>query len=168
MSAVQMQPTKTITKADKELAKLKKQNYRLQVEMELMLKLHQAGALRVQPQAVQLPAVQLPAVDATKKKRQLPESLAPAKEAPKKKRAKKDPDAPKKAPSEYNNFVAAKTEELKKRVFDADNAQNNSRLRMKEIGRLWKAFVAERQMGQPGASRVWEEEKGVEPVVVVD
>ena len=147
MSAVQMQPTKTITKADKELAKLKRQNYRLQVEMELMLKLHQAGALKVQ-----LPEVQ--------------QLAAPAVAAPKKKRAKKDPDAPKKAPSEYNNFVAAKTEELKKRVFDADNAQNNSRLRMKEIGRLWKAFVAERQMGQPGASRVWEKEKGVEPVVV--
>ena len=149
MSAVQMQPTKTITKADKELAKLKRQNETLKVQMELMLKLHQMGALKVQ-----LPEVQ--------------QLVAPAVVAPKKKRAKKDPDAPKKAPSEYNNFVAAKTKELKNRVFDADNAQNNSRLRMKEIGKLWKTFEAERQMGQPGASRVWENEKGVEPVVVVD
>ena len=149
MSAVQMQPTKTLPKADKRVAALRKENETLKVQMELMLKLHQMGALQVQ-----LPEVQ--------------QLVAPAVEAPKKKRAKKDPDAPKKAPTEYNKFVAAKTAELKDTVFDADDAQKNSRLRMAEIGKLWKAFTAARQqMDQPVAECVWEEERGVEPVVVV-
>ena len=151
MSAVQMQPTKTITKADKRVAALKKENETLKVQMELMLKLHQMGALQVQ-----LPEVQ--------------QLVAPAVEvaAPKKGRAKKDPDAPKKEPTEYNLFVKAKTAELKHRVFDADDAQRNSRLRMKQIGAMWKELNHFRQQAEEDAEEcVWEEEKGVEPVVVV-
>ena len=127
MSAVQMQPTKTITKADKELAKLKRQNETLKVQVELMLKLHQMGALKVQ-----LPEVQ--------------QLAAPAVTAAKKKRGKKDPDAPKKKPTDYNLFVAAKMELLKETVFDADNKQNNCKLRMVEIGKMWKAEREQRSV----------------------
>ena len=120
MSAVQMQPTKTITKADKRVAALTKENETLKVQMELMLKLHQMGALQVQ-----LPEVQ--------------QLVAPALEAPKKKRAKKDPDAPKKKPSDYNLFVKEKIAELKDTPFGGENKQHDCRLRMRWIGKMWKA-----------------------------